>query len=443
MAAPRDPARTAPDAPREPAPSAADIVERTFRDEHGRALATLIRVLGDFDLAEEAVSDAYLVALERWPVDGAPSNPGAWITTTARNRAIDRIRRDRRFAGKLEVIARDADLDAGRRTGALSAAAEDEMSPIPDDQLRLIFTCCHPALAPESSIALTLRTLGGLSTPEIARAFLVPEPTMAQRLVRAKRKIRDAGIRYEVPAADRLAERLEPVLRVLYLVFNEGYDASAGEALIRRELCAEAIRLTRVVAHLLPGEPEVQGLLALMLLTDARHAARTGPGGELVRLEDQDRGLWDAARIDEGRALVARTLRAGRVGPYQLQAAIAAIHDEARTADETDWPQILGLYEVLARIAPSPVVDLNRAVALAMVAGPAAGLAAIDAVGADPVMGEYRFFHAARADLLRRMDRWPEALAAYERALALEPNAPERAFLEGRREEARRRSIAG
>ncbi len=434
---------TGPAVPREPAGTAADIVDRTFRTEHGRALATLIRVLGDFDLAEEAVSDAYLVALERWPVDGAPSNPGAWITTTARNRAIDRIRRDRRFAGKLEAVARDADLAAERRSGALRAAAEDEMSPIPDDQLRLIFTCCHPALAPESSIALTLRTLGGLSTPEIARAFLVPEPTMAQRLVRAKRKIRDAGIRYEVPGADRLAERLEPVLRVLYLVFNEGYDASAGEALVRRELCAEAIRLTRVIAELLPGEPEVQGLLALMLLTDARHPARTGPGGELVRLEEQDRGRWDAARIDEGRSLVARTLRAGRVGPYQLQAAIAAVHDEARTADETDWAQILGLYEVLARIAPSPVVDLNRAVALAMVAGPGAGLAAIDAAGVDPMMAGYRFFHAARADLLRRLDRWPEALAAYERALALGPNAPERAFLEGRREEARRRSMAG
>jgi RNA polymerase sigma-70 factor (ECF subfamily) len=436
----------APDGPRrpdDPTRHAADIVDRTFRDEHGRALATLIRVLGDFDLAEEAVSDAYLVALERWPVEGVPSNPGAWVTTTARNRAIDRIRRDRRFAEKVEVMGRDLDFDAAQRAAALVAAAEDEMSPIPDDQLRLIFTCCHPALAPEASIALTLRTLGGLSTPEISRAFLVPEPTMAQRLVRAKNKIRDAGISYEVPAADRLSDRLEPVLRVLYLVFNEGYNATGGEAMIRRELCAEAIRLTRVVSDLLPGEPEVQGLLALMLLTDARRPARTGPDGELVRLEDQDRRRWDAAQIAEGRSLVEGALRVGRVGPYQLQAAIAAVHDSATSADETDWAQILGLYEVLARIAPSPVVDLNRAVALAMIAGPAAGLAAIDVLGADPMMGEYRFFHAARADMLRRLDRWPEALAAYERALALGPNAPERAFLEGRRAEARRRSTAG
>ncbi len=433
----------APGVSREPVRTAAEIVERTFRDEHGRALATLIRILGDFDLAEEAVSDAYLVALERWPVEGAPLNPGAWITTTARNRAIDRIRRDRRFAEKVEFMGRDLDFDAAQRAAALVAAAEDEMSPIPDDQLRLIFTCCHPALAPEASIALTLRTLGGLSTPEIARAFLVPEPTMAQRLVRAKKKIRDAGISYEVPAADRLSDRLEPVLRVLYLVFNEGYNATGGEAMIRRELCAEAIRLTRVVADLLPGEPEVLGMLALMLLTDARRPARLGPGGELVRLEDQDRGRWDSARIDEGRSLVEGALRIGRVGPYQLQAAIAAVHDNAPSADEIDWAQILGLYEVLVRIAPSPVVDLNRAVALAMVAGPSTGLAAIDALGMEPAMGEYRFFHAARADLLRRLDRWPEALAAYERALALTPNAPERAFLEDRRSEARRRSTAG
>jgi RNA polymerase sigma-70 factor (ECF subfamily) len=317
------------------------------------------------------------------------------------------------------------------------------MAPIPDDQLRLIFTCCHPALAPEASIALTLRTLGGLTTPEIARAFLVPEVTLAQRLVRAKRKIRDAGIAYEVPTRERLPDRLPPVLRVLYLVFNEGYDASAGDALVRRDLCAEAIRLAQITATLLPDEPEATGLLALMLLHDARQEARLGPDGGLVRLEDQDRSLWDAARVAEGRALVDRALRMGRVGPYQVQAAIAAVHDEAAAAADTDWPQILGLYELLVRIAPSPVVALNRAVALAEVAGAAAGLAAVDVLGADPAMADYRFFHAARADLLRRLERWPEAAAAYCRALELSPNGPERGFLERRLDEVRRRSLAG
>ncbi len=327
---------------------------------------------------------------------------------------------------------RDEAFEAAARDGALLAAVEEEMHPIPDDQLRLIFTCCHPALAPEVAVALTLRTLGGLTTPEIASAFLVPEPTLAQRLVRAKKKIREAGIAYEVPSGDRLADRLDAVLRVLYLVFNEGYDATAGEALVRRELCAEAIRLGRVLAELLPGEPEAAGLLALMLLTDARRPAREGPGGELVRLEDQDRSRWDAPRIAEGRALVERALRMGRVGQYQLQAAIAAVHDEAATAADTDWPQILGLYEVLRRVAPSPVVDLNRAVALAQVEGPEAGLAAVDALGADPAMAEYRFFHATRADFLRRLGRSGEATAAYERALALTTNGPERAFLQRR-----------
>jgi RNA polymerase sigma-70 factor, ECF subfamily len=424
-------------------PDPADAVARVFREEHGRAIATLIRVLRDFDLAEEAVADAYVAALERWPVDGVPANPGAWITTAARNRAIDRARRARTLAVKTDVLARDAAFDAARSRDALLAAAEDELNPIPDDQLRLIFTCCHPALAPEAAVALTLRTLGGLTTPEIARAFLVPEPTLAQRLVRAKRKIRDAGISYEVPSADRLADRLEAVLHVLYLVFNEGYDATSGEALIRRELCAEAIRMARIVAELLPGEPEALGLLALMLLTDARRPAREGPTGELVRLEDQDRSRWDAARIGEGRGLVERALRAGRVGPYQLQAAIAAVHDEAATAEVTDWAQILGLYEVLGRIAPSPVIALNRAVAVAQVAGPETGLAAMNDLAGEPSMAEYRFFHAARADLLRRLGRSADAVAAYDRALALAPNGPERAFLERRRREVAARASAG
>jgi RNA polymerase sigma-70 factor (ECF subfamily) len=425
------------------APAAADAVARVFHDEHGRAIATLIRVLGDFDLAEEAVADAYVTALEKWPADGTPSNPGAWIVTTARNRAIDRARRAQAFARKAALIAGDAAFDASARAGAVRAAAEDEMHPIADDQLRLIFTCCHPALAPEASIALTLRTLGGLTTPEIARAFLVPEATLAQRLVRAKKKIRVAGIAYEVPGGDRLAERLDAVLRVIYLVFNEGYDASEGEGLIRRELCAEAIRLARIVAELMPEEPEAQGLLALLLLTDARRPSRVAPDGGLVRLEDQDRGGWSKPEIDEGSALVERALRAGRVGPYQLQAAIAAVHDEAAVAADTDWQQILGLYEVLLRVTPSPVIALNRAVAVGEVMGPASGLAAVDSLAADPSLADYRFFHAARADFLRRLGRWSEAADAYERASGLGPNAAERAYLERRLAEVRTRTLAG
>ena len=382
------------------------------------------------------------MALERWPADGVPANAGAWITTTARNRAIDRLRRARRFTEKAPILVRDEAFDAAARQGAALAALEEEMHPIPDDQLRLIFTCCHPALAPEAAVALTLRTLGGLTTPEIASAFLVPEPTLAQRLVRAKKKIREAGIAYEVPSGDRLADRLDAVLRVLYLVFNEGYDASAGETLIRRELCAGAIRLSRILSELLPGEPEAAGLLALMLLTDARRPAREGPRRELIRLEDQDRSRWDAGQIAEGRALVERALRMGRIGPYQLQAAIAAVHDEAPTATDTDWAQILGLYEVLRRVSPSPVVDLNRAVAVMQVEGPAAGLAAVDALGADPAMAEYRFFHATRADFLRRLGRWSEAAIAYERALGLATNGPERAFLRRRIDEVRSRGLS-
>ncbi len=409
-----------------------EVVDRLFREGSGRAVATLIRVLGDFDLAEEMVQEAFITALETWPARGLPDNPAAWIVTTARNRAIDRLRRDRRFAERQVLLARDAVFEADRRETAMQAMTEDAMSPIPDDQLRLIFTCCHPALPMDGRVALTLRTLGGLTTPEIARAFLVPEPTLAQRLVRAKRKIRDAGIPYRVPPAELLPERLDGVLHVLYLVFNEGYAASSGDTLIRRELCAEAIRLTRILVELLPDEPEAAGLLALMLLHDARRDARVREGGDLVLLDDQDRSRWDRVAIGEGRALVDRALAAGRPGPYQVQAAIAVIHDEAPTSADTDWAEIAALYQALMRMAPSPVVELNLAAAVAMADGPAIGLAMMDGLAATGALEAYPYLHAARADLLRRLGRWSEAAIAYRRALGLTTNAPERTFLEGR-----------
>jgi RNA polymerase sigma-70 factor, ECF subfamily len=376
-------------------------------------------VLGDFDLAEEAVQDAFLVALEVWPDRGVPRNPGAWITTTARNKAIDRIRRVRRLEGKV------------RELEALVPAhgeEEDEVdnSSIPDDRLRLIFTCCHPALAPEARVALTLRTLGGLSTPEIARAFLTSEPAMQQRLVRAKRKIRDARIPYVVPPDHELPDRLGSVLAVLYLIFNEGYAGTSDEALIRRELCAEAIRLTRILRSLMPDEPEVAGLLALMLLQDSRRDARTGPGGELVVLDEQDRGLWDRRQIEEGLAIAERL----PVGFYALQAAIAAEHARALSAEATDWPRIAALYGLLARIAPSPVVELNRAVAVAMSEGEERGLELMAALGDE--LEDYHLLHAARADLLRRLGRSAEAAEAYTRALELTRQRTERVFLERR-----------
>jgi len=408
---------------------AREAVDAVYRSESRRVLATLIRLLGGFDLAEEALHEAFAAAVEQWPREGMPANPRAWLVSAGRFKAIDAMRRRARFDASQVELAERLEAEAAR-------AAPGDAEDIADDRLRLIFTCCHPALLPDAQVALTLREVCGLTTEEIARAFLTASPTLAQRIVRAKAKIRDARIPYEVPALPELPDRLDAVLHVIYLVFNEGYAASSGGSLTRADLSAEAIRLGRLLVELLP-DPEVSGLLALMLLHESRRPARTSPAGELVLLADQDRSLWDRGQIAEGRTLVERALASRRIGPYTLQAAIAAVHAEASTAAETDWTQIVGLYDVLIRAAPSPVIELNRAVAVAMRDGAMSGLVLVDRILDRGDLADYPLAHSARADLCRRLGKTADARASYERALGLTRQEPQRRFLERRLAELR------